>query len=113
VRQLSHLEFLTALLESHRGWNGPPRSPIRARQRQPMAGDPAAVMASRVSVKDVISPLIKLSFAQKFDYFHHGCLCYYRTTSVAYFAIVLPMSAGLSTPSSSTGSLLRSRKYST
>jgi hypothetical protein len=39
-----------------------PPLPIQARQRQPMAGDPVAVMASRVSVKGVMSSLIKLSF---------------------------------------------------
>ena len=35
----------------------------------------------------------------------------HRITSVAYMAIVRPMSAGLSCPASSTGSLPRSRKY--
>ena len=37
----------------------------------------------------------------------------YRITSVAYFAIVFPTSAKSRRPCSLTGSLLRSRKYST
>lgn len=43
-----------------------------------------------------------------------GCArALYRTTSVAYFAMVFPTSARSGKPRWSTGSLLRSRKYST